>query len=316
MPKTNDPKNLEDAAEPDSWPTTRRALLPLRCVRLQALDENRELMKGHTASGFVRREGSAIFLYTCWHFVTQLDPFELRVTSLPRRRYLRVDAQDARGSRPGSISIGGLQTIDVPLYDTSTNPHRPMWLQDDQHVPNADLNAIGIYVPFWHDVIKIELPTSFRASDIQVIDESELHGRTNMVVPGDKCLVVGYPYGYSSHGLDQPTPIVLTRFIASLNMKGRVRGVLLDSIGAPGMSGGPIYVENGAELRLFGIYTGSVYPHAELLASLAGKNQGEETHDVYSKNRATDLGVACDISFVLWGHMKMANVPSQPVPRT
>ncbi len=60
--------------------------------------------------------------------------------------------------------------------------------------------------------------------------------------------------------MDQPTPIVLTRFIAADRVKDRQSEVLLDGPGAPGMSGGPVFIKQNNMWKLYGIYTGLIYP--------------------------------------------------------
>ena len=77
---------------------------------------------------------------------------------------------------------------------------------------------------------------------------------------GEKLYIVGYPYGYSALGTEQPTAIILTRFIAAERIKDRQTEILLDGPGAPGMSGGPVFIEHDAVLYLLGIYTGLIYP--------------------------------------------------------
>lgn len=77
---------------------------------------------------------------------------------------------------------------------------------------------------------------------------------------GDKVFVVGYPYGFSTVGSNQPTPVVLTRFIAANRLEGRHREILLESVGAPGMSGGPVFIQRGENIKLLGPYTGLIYP--------------------------------------------------------
>src|SRR5206468_4158091 len=65
--------------------------------------------------------------------------------------------------------------------------------------------------------------------------------------------------GYSSRGFDQPVAVVLTRFIASTLLEGRVGEILLDGPGASGMSGGPAFVKKQGRLFLLGMYSGVIY---------------------------------------------------------
>ena len=258
------------------------------------MDEQKNPIPGAFASGFIRRESERLYLYTCWHVVTGFDPNEIEVGNrLPARQYIKLALQCADQSQPGIEVIGGLQTVVLPLYDSPKQPARPLWLQDDCHIPHPDLNAIGLHVPFWHDVVKLELPPDVRVSEIQVIDEKRLN--TSLVGPCDKCLIVGYPYGFSAFGPDQPTAIVLTRFVASTRIAGRQEQLLLESIGAPGMSGSPVFIERADDLLLFGIYTGLIYPdHAQ------------------KREKATALGTVSNISFMLDGLLPLVANPSQP----
>ena len=278
-----------------------RGTLPLLGVLIECLDEHSEPIPEAVASGFIRREFGRLFLYTCWHVVTDFDPYDLAISpkKVPsRRRYLRLAFQGARRPIAGLEIIGGLQTLKIGLYKNSERPFQAAWLQDDAHIPNADLNSLGLHVPFWHDLVKIELPAEIEVSDLQIVDEKRIFpGNTSLIAPGDKCLIVGFPYGFSAFGRDQPTPIALTRFVASDRIAGRRRQLLLDSIAAPGMSGGPVFVERDNELLLFGIYTGLIYP------------------DFYRQKRdgVTALGSVADITFALYGHLPLVTCPSQAV---
>lgn len=165
----------------------------------------------------------------------------------------------------------------------------PLWSQDSQDVPQADLNAINLRVPFWHDAVKILLPSDVRVSDMQVIDEEQsFQSDMALVAPGDKVLIVGYPYGYSAYGANQPTPVVLTRFIAGIQIDGRRQELLLESTGAPGMSGGPVFVERDSNLFLLGLYTGVIYPD----------------HVIERNEKVTALGT-CSNMVICWGHMPL-----------
>lgn len=271
-----------------------RKFAPLVGVLLQCLNEEQNLLPGAFASGFIRREGEGLYLYTCWHVVSGFDPSDVKVgLTLPTRRYLKVALQSADLRQEGVEVIGGLQTVIVPLYDTSTQPPRPRWFQDNRHIPHPDLNAIGIYVPFWHDVVKLELPPDLQVSKLQVINEAQIF--QSLVGPGDKCLVVGYPYGFSAFGPEQPTPVALTRFVASDRIAGRRQQLLLESIGAPGMSGGPVFIERGEDLFLLGLYTGSIYPDY-------AQNANE---------KVTALGTVADLSLVFKGYLPMVATPSE-----
>jgi len=267
-------------------------------VLLQCLDGEQKPLPGVFASGFVRKEPEGHFLYTCWHVVTGFDPNDVRVGfELPNRRYLQVSLQASDQSHSGIDRIGGNQTFVLPLYEAVGHSWRPLWYQDDAHVPHPDLNAIGLYVPFWFDAVKLRLPDNMVVSDVQLIDEERIfRGNMPLITQGDKCIVVGYPYGYSAFGPGQPTPVALTRFVASDRIGGRIQQFLLDGIAAPGMSGGPVYIERDENLLLLGIYTGSIYPHA----------------DRSQRDRVTDLGTVSNLSILLWNHLKMVQTPSKP----
>ena len=115
-------------------------------------------------------------------------------------------------------------------------------------------------MPFWHDAVRIQLPDTVRVSDVQVLEQHDVFPSNTLLTAGDKLFVVGFPYGFSVRGAEQPTPIVLTRFVAATNVAGRHQEFLLESTGAPGMSGGPVFVERGQSIHLLGLYTGLIYP--------------------------------------------------------
>jgi hypothetical protein len=236
-----------------------RSELSLRCVQLRCLDEGRKPLKHASASGFVRIEDGVPFLYTCWHVVTGYDRNDLRVTNaLPKRAFLELCIRDHQ--QPGdSASVVGLLSFTIPLYDESARPKRPLWYQDRAHLPHPDLNSIGLCVPSWHDAVKIPLPTDVKVSQLQPVSNPVLASNT-LLKPGDKIYIVGFPYGPGSGGLDLPTPVVLTRFVTATAVGGRPREFLLDSWGAPGMSGGPVFVERDNDIALLGVYTGVIYP--------------------------------------------------------
>lgn len=170
----------------------------------------------------------------------------------------------------------------------------PQWLQDEQDIPHVELNTLGLRVPFWHDAVKLKLPSELQVADAQLTDNTRVLG-SDMIVPGDKMLVAGYPYGFSANGQSQPTPVVLTRFVAAVNVPDRRRQYLLESIGGAGMSGGPVYVERGTDVLLVGLYTGLVYP--DYLSP--------------APQLTTALGTVADISFHLHGHLDFLR-PSVP----
>jgi hypothetical protein len=228
-------------------------------VQLRCLDAGRKPLRHASASGFVRIEGGVPFLYTCWHVVTGYDRNDLRVTNaLPKRAYLEVFVQEPHGQGAYAPSAEGLPSFTLPLYDDSAWPKKPLWYQDRAHLPHPDLNSIGLCVPSWHDAVKIPLPTNVKVSQLQLVSDPVLAADTTLE-PGDKIYVVGFPYGFSQSGHQLPTPVVLTRFVTATAVSGRPQEFLLDSGGAPGMSGGPVFVERDGDLALLGVYTGVVY---------------------------------------------------------
>jgi Trypsin-like peptidase domain len=230
-----------------------RSELSFRSVQLRCLDAARKPLKHASASGFVRIEDGVPFLYTCWHVVTGYDRNDLRVrNALPQRAFLEVFVQD-QPRQAASTSFT------IPLYDESARPKKPLWYQDRAHLPHPDLNSIGLCVPSWHDAVKIPLSTEVRVSQSQLVANPVLASNT-MLKPGDKIYIVGYPYGFSAGELRLPTSVVLTRFVAATAVSGRPQEFLLDSGGAPGMSGGPVFVERDNEIALLGVYTGVIYP--------------------------------------------------------
>lgn len=234
-----------------------RMSLNMKSTHIQCLDENKKAIKGANASGFIVKEKGELFLYTCWHVVTGYNLHDIKIgNKLPDRKYIEVTLQNCEKCQPGVQVIGGNQSSTLTLYDENGFP---LWIQNSQDVPNPDLNAIHLKVPFWHDVVKLALPKNIVVSEMQVIKEDEILFNNSPMI-GDKLYIVGYPYGYSALGMEQPTPIVLTRFLAADRIKDRQSELLLDGPGAPGMSGGPVFMERNNSLHLIGIYTGLIYP--------------------------------------------------------
>lgn len=261
--------------------------LPFKGVHIQCLDWNGKPITGAFASGFIRREGECHFLYTCWHVVTGFDMHNLRIgNQLPNRSALNITLQNSETRQPGLTVVGSNQELIVPLYKNRNTPFEPVWYQDKQDTPQADLNAVGLRVPFWHDAVKIKLPPTLNVSDIQVVDERYCF--ESLLNPCDQVFVVGFPYGYSALGMGQPTPIVLTRHVAATRIEGRQREILLDSAGAGGMSGGPVFIETPSGFLLVGLYTGLIYPD----------------HVVKGNEKVTALGTCCDMA-ICWKHLAL-----------
>lgn len=284
---------------------TQRYFLPLQAVRIECLDCAQQPISNAVATGFLHADESGrLALYTCWHVVTGLDPNALKLGfELPERRFLRLSLQEAVERQPGVVSIGGAQVVVLPLYgDTNekAGPLQPLWEQPDWHVPDEYLNNVGLYLPFF-DVVRLVLPARFSPSRLQLTSNfSVLPRNASLPAPGDKCLIVGYPYGFSAAGLTQPTPIVFTRFIASAHNAGsRKFEFFLDGYGAPGMSGGPVLIEREQSLYLLGIYTGDIFPD----------------HTLHTYEKATAMGTVADLRLILWGDIPLVRVPNSPVSR-
>lgn len=232
-----------------------RFLLPHRAVLLATFDESGKQLT--VASGFLRRERVQLYLYTCWHVVTGLDR---NTRALPatgrweRPTRLTVTLQGYQSHGPGVASIGGAREFALDLYSKEGTPR---WLQDRQYVPNADLASKGLRFPFLHDVVKLPFPEIETMPDTLQTDDSAVLP-SMMVLPGDKVVIVGYPYGYSA--LETPTPVVITAHVAAMFSKERRMEFLLDRAGAPGMSGGPVFIEEKNQLWPMGMYTGAIYP--------------------------------------------------------
>jgi hypothetical protein len=272
-----------------------RSELSFRSVQLRCLDQARKPLKHASASGFVRVEDGIPFLYTCWHVVTGYDRNDLRVKStLPQRAFLEVVVQEHQRQCGSTAVVGGLRSFTIPLYGESAWPKKPLWYQDRAHRPHPDLNSIGLCVPTWHDAVKIPLSIDVEVSQLQLVSNPVLAPNT-MLTPGDKIYVVGFPYGFSLAGLGLPTPVVLTRFVTATAVSGRSQEFLLDSGGAPGMSGGPVFVERDDEIALLGIYTGIVYPDPMIARN----------------GKVAAQGSCANLSFCLRGSLPLVREPTE-----
>ena len=149
--------------------------LPFKAVYIQCLDKDNAPISGKNATGFIRKEEDGFFLYTCWHVVTGYKKYDLEIPNeLPNRFSLKITLQDTDSNNSVAIKIGGNQSLTIPLYDISKDPKIPLWFQDKQNIPQTDLNLINIYVPFWHDAVKLRLPDNIIVSDMQTIKKNEL----------------------------------------------------------------------------------------------------------------------------------------------
>jgi hypothetical protein len=232
-----------------------RFMLPHRAALLTIFDANGKQVK--VASGFLRLEGVKLFLYTCWHTVTGLDR---NTRKLPptgkweRPSMVRVTVQAYQSLRSGGALVGGSREVALNLYSPEG---KPLWLQDRQYVPEHDLAGVSLRFPFLHDVVKLPFPDVETMPDALQTDDNAILP-SMMVLPGDTVVVVGYPHGYSA--LATPTPVAITAHVAAMFSKERHMEFLLDRAGAPGMSGGPVFIEQDAQLWPMGMYTGAIYP--------------------------------------------------------
>lgn len=253
--------------------------LNYKAVRVQCLTEDEAPIPKACATGFIVKHGIDLYLYTCWHVVTGYDMNDVRIgPTLPNRRKLAITLTTANEFNAGTglaYEIGGNQTITIPLYSNNS----PLWRQNIKDTPHPDLNAVGIHVPYWHDLACLKLPEDLKLTDIQVIESDD--ALRSIVHIGEQIYIVGFPYGYSALGTTQPSPIVLCRHIAATKIINRHFDLLIDGPGAPGMSGAPIFIERGGQLKFFGIYTGIIYPDYDF-------NQNE---------KSTALGVCCNIRY-------------------
>jgi hypothetical protein len=212
------------------------------------------------ASGFLRREGTELFLYTCWHVVTGIDPNHPIAPSALTRCRLTVRVINKQEIN-GSWRMGGVREVTIQLYDSSHSPPKPNWLQEWTHVPHAGINALGLKLPRYNDVVKIKLPSEFDIEDDYCVNEFL---QPSFLPPGETLLITGFPYGYSALGAGHPFAVVLSRSVAATISTGNALRMLLDGMGAPGMSGGPVFAIAEGRPYLLGIYTGCIFPDAEL----------------------------------------------------
>ncbi len=242
-----------------------RLSLSHKAVMVHCLDDKGGKIDGAYASGFVLREQEGLFLYTCWHVVSGFDMHALPMNyAAPKRRALRISLQNAAEQPTGgplrAFVVDGLRTVDLALYEIHDSEDVPLWYQDPVE-QGTDPNVVKVAVPNRHDAVKLRLPESFETSPLHIVEVDQLN--KGLVFPGDRIYIVGFPYNFSTRGEDQPIPVVLTRFIAGTQIKGRIGEFLLDGVGAPGMSGGPAFVERDGQLFLVGLYKGTSYTAGE-----------------------------------------------------
>jgi hypothetical protein len=266
--------------------------MQFKAVRIEILDQhgqpvivaprNGERRGPVVASGFLLRDDADLYLYTCWHVVTGI---ELANPVLPgtsqRRSRLKVSMQRSGKFKAAIASVSGSDSFEVELYEKcGEDVFLPRWEQDEQSVSNSTLAMANLVQPFWHDIVRIRLPSSVVASTSQVL--SRLDSWTTSIAPADPLMLVGYPYGFSARQLS-PTPIVMQRHVAAISPDGVRREILIDGGGAPGMSGGPVFYQWENRLYLFGMYVGVIFPDA------APENEPERTGA---------LGIVCPMNLL------------------
>ena len=229
--------------------------LEYKSVHLQCLNEYQDPIENAFATGFILNEDSGMYLYTCWHVVTGFNMHHIEYETKPTRKFIELSLQKQEFTSGGETVLGGIKSFTIPLYN---HLNKPNWIQNKQTEEHPELNNIGIKVPQCGDIVKIKLPDNPAISIIQKIEATDVFEPIPFV--GSKMYVVGFPYGFSSLGQHQPRAIVLTRFIAAFTIYKRPFESLLDGPGAPGMSGSPVFLEDSGKIKLFGVYTGTIYP--------------------------------------------------------
>src|SRR5579863_2953187 len=288
-----------------------RQLMQFSAVRIEILDQhghpvmvtprNGERRGPAVASGFLLRDDAELYLYTCWHVVTGI---ELANPVLPgtnqRRSRLKVSMQRSENFNRAVVAVGGSDSFEVELYEKSgeksgAEVFLPRWEQDEQSVSNSSLAMANLVQPFWHDIVRIRLPSSVVTSAVPVLSRLDLW--PNLIAPADPLMLVGYPYGFGAKPLTA-MPIVVKRHVAAISRDDARREILIDGAGAPGMSGGPVFYEWDNRVYLFGMYVGVIFPDA------VPDNEPE---------RSGALGIVCPMN-LLAHHLRLARTwpPANP----
>jgi hypothetical protein len=231
-------------------------MLPLKSVKIIVLNEHGEQIKtadaDRTASGFIRRESTGIFLYTAWHIVVGISRRERRLPSdWERPRTLRVGLRSNESALPGVEAITQSRQTDLPLY--SSDSVTPCWAQDRLDIADAELNRAGFRIPKLHDAVKLRLSGIDINHLLAVETEPPFHG---VLLPGDKALILGHPSNDDDATRDLSVPLVLTRFLATNRIDRQPHQFLIDGRCIDGFAGAPIFVERDSRLFVVGLYAG------------------------------------------------------------
>ena len=242
--------SIKPNADEDFHSLSNSMMLGMKALKLQLFDDDRRQLSD--ATGFMIAEDNRLFLYTCWHVVSGVDPSNVRPKDAPkRRRYLKIHSVNVV-SQPGMTSFGDNFEFEIDLYpDGST----PLWLQDPDAVDAPDLKAIGITVPKFIDVVRIPMD-GFPNVDL-AFEEPDLSHQ--LIQAGNDVILIGYPYAYSVMGSSSPEPVFLKRTVAS-NRHPIAATQLLDGAGFKCMSGSPVCIFYQNRYWLYGIYNGIIYP--------------------------------------------------------
>lgn len=252
---------------------TAKLMLPLKAVRIAFLDENLKPAPAFNssgaavgqavASGFMFRTAAGLFVATCWHAVSGVQSFDRpKVPPLgPRRAYADILCQGYEPqSSPGMDTLGGVRTFRLEILDLkSPVPSVPLWWQRDRLGDNEEMSQANLARPKYADLVLIKVPDQHRFASEQILSEQELWN--DMVLPTDAVSIAGYPYGFNPNPIS-PTPVLITRNVAAAigQTGGSAHEFMLDGMAAPGMSGGPVFIERTGKLYLCGIYTGCRFP--------------------------------------------------------
>ena len=176
---------------------------------------------------------------------------------------------------------GSVHKTSLPLYKKG----KPVWRQEIQTRANEDLKNIHIFIPKHVDLVAIKIGTHKKNLLPFALPSESIFKRHLMI--SREVYISGYPYGYSSLN-HTPEPIVLRRMVAS-NFFSRPHLHLTDGFGSPGMSGSPVYYIHENKFRLWGVYTGALYPDYE-------HNEVSEEKRAQKSDKFSALGIVLQFS--------------------